>query len=74
MLKTYKSGQKAVINLPTAPRAARQVEVDLSRVPEYGPYTAFLGNLPYDCNEEILHDFFKNQKVSTFYKTFVLLA
>lgn len=61
---SYKSGQKAVINLPTAPRAARQVEVDLSRVPEYGPYTAFLGNLPYDCNEEILQDFFKNQKVA----------
>jgi len=62
---SYQSGgqKPKVINLPTAPRAARQVDVDLSRVPENGPYTAFLGNLPYECDERILKDFFKDLQV-----------
>ena len=38
--------------LPTAPRAARGPDVDMSQVPDVPPFTAFLGNLPYDVEEE----------------------
>ncbi|XP_076813138.1 uncharacterized protein LOC143459759 isoform X1 [Clavelina lepadiformis] len=48
-----------VITLPTAPRASRSVEIDQSRIPQNGPYTAFVGNLAYDVDEEVLQDFFK---------------
>nr|CAB3241784.1 eukaryotic translation initiation factor 4B [Phallusia mammillata] len=47
------------ITLPTAPRAARSVSVDASRIPENGPYKAFVGNLPYEANDDMLHEFFK---------------
>ncbi|CAB1336800.1 unnamed protein product [Coregonus sp. 'balchen'] len=36
--------------LPTAPRSAREPNVDRSRIPRGPPYTAFLGNLPYDIS------------------------
>ncbi|WAR05239.1 IF4B-like protein [Mya arenaria] len=37
--------------LPTAPKAARGPE-DMSRVPTDPPFTAFVGNLPYEASEE----------------------
>ncbi|XP_007434667.1 eukaryotic translation initiation factor 4B, partial [Python bivittatus] len=45
--------------LPTAPRAAREPNIDRSRLPKSPPYTAFLGNLPYDVTEESIKDFFR---------------
>lgn len=54
--------------LPTAPKAARGPDIDLSRVPAQPPYTAFVGNLPYDSTEELIANFFKNQKVCFFMK------
>nr|XP_029538390.1 eukaryotic translation initiation factor 4B-like isoform X6 [Oncorhynchus nerka] len=45
--------------LPTAPRSAREPNVDRSRLPRSPPYTAFLGNLPYDVSEESIKDFFR---------------
>ncbi|XP_052804881.1 eukaryotic translation initiation factor 4B-like isoform X2 [Mya arenaria] len=44
--------------LPTAPKAARGPE-DMSRVPTDPPFTAFVGNLPYEASEEKLMVFFE---------------
>lgn len=49
--------------LPSAPRAATAVKVDLSRLPPNPPYTIYLGNLPYDCSEEDIKEFFQRKKV-----------
>lgn len=54
------------IVLPTAPRAARAGAVDLSSLPKGPPYTAFLGNLPYDVEEEDIFRFFQNVQVAKF--------
>ncbi|TRY59437.1 hypothetical protein DNTS_027833 [Danionella cerebrum] len=45
--------------LPTAPRAAREPNIDRSRLPQSPPYTAFLGNLPYDVTEDSIKNFFR---------------
>ncbi|XP_066564453.1 eukaryotic translation initiation factor 4Ba isoform X3 [Amia ocellicauda] len=50
--------------LPTAPRAAREPNVDRSRLPRSPPYTAFLGNLPYDVSEDSIKDFFRGLSIS----------
>ncbi|OXB82928.1 UNVERIFIED_CONTAM: hypothetical protein H355_009838 [Colinus virginianus] len=50
--------------LPTAPRAAREPNIDRSRLPKCPPYTAFLGNLPYDVTEESIKDFFRGLNIS----------
>ncbi|XP_061113090.1 eukaryotic translation initiation factor 4Ba isoform X2 [Conger conger] len=50
--------------LPTAPRAAREPNVDRSRLPRSPPYTAFLGNLPYDVTEDSIKDFFRGLSIS----------
>jgi translation initiation factor 4B len=52
--------------LPTAPRAAReQAALDMSRLPKEPPFTAFIGNLPYDCESSDIEMFFEksNEKV-----------
>ena len=58
-------GKPAVdrISLPTAPRAALGPKVSLDKVPTQPPFTAYLGNLPYDVNEEDIERFFKDLKV-----------
>ncbi|KAH7946124.1 hypothetical protein HPB49_020561 [Dermacentor silvarum] len=59
----YKRDEKII--LPTAPKAARGPDVDLSRVPNRPPYTVYLGNLPYDvCDEDVIK-FFRGLKVSS---------
>uniref|UniRef100_A0A8C1Z7M7 Eukaryotic translation initiation factor 4B n=1 Tax=Cyprinus carpio TaxID=7962 RepID=A0A8C1Z7M7_CYPCA len=50
--------------LPTAPRAAREPNIDRSRLPRSPPYTAFLGNLPYDVTEESIKNFFRGLNIS----------
>uniref|UniRef100_A0A8C7D2Z1 Eukaryotic translation initiation factor 4B n=1 Tax=Oncorhynchus kisutch TaxID=8019 RepID=A0A8C7D2Z1_ONCKI len=50
--------------LPTAPRSAREPNVDRSRIPRGPPYTAFLGNLPYDVTEDSIKDFFRGVGIS----------
>jgi translation initiation factor 4B len=49
--------------LPTAPRASMEVEIDYSKIPEQPPYTAFLGNLPYDVEKMDIMDFFSEVQV-----------
>ncbi|XP_062419828.1 eukaryotic translation initiation factor 4Ba isoform X1 [Pungitius pungitius] len=50
--------------LPTAPRSAREPDVDRARLPRSPPYTAFLGNLPYDVTEDSIKDFFRGLAIS----------
>ena len=51
------------MSLPTAPRAARGPDVDMSRVPTEPPFTAFMGNLPFDVEEVEIERFFHGLKV-----------
>lgn len=51
--------------LPTAPRSAREPNIDMSRLPRNPPYTAFLGNLPYDVTEDSIKDFFRGLAVGS---------
>ncbi|XP_067687671.1 eukaryotic translation initiation factor 4B-like isoform X2 [Haliotis asinina] len=50
--------------LPTAPKAARGPDVDMEKIPNNPPFTAFIGNLAYEASEDRIHEFFKNQKVA----------
>ncbi|XP_046563643.1 eukaryotic translation initiation factor 4B-like isoform X2 [Haliotis rubra] len=50
--------------LPTAPKAARGPDVDMEKIPNSPPFTAFIGNLAYEASEDRIHEFFKNQKVA----------
>nr|XP_033792220.1 eukaryotic translation initiation factor 4B isoform X5 [Geotrypetes seraphini] len=50
--------------LPTAPRAAREPNINISHLPKSPPFTAFLGNLPYDVTEESIEKFFRGLKIS----------
>lgn len=50
--------------LPTAPRSAREPNIDRSRLPRSPPYTAFLGNLPYDVTEDSIKEFFRGLAIS----------
>ncbi len=64
MEDTYRAPPIDRSSLPTAPRAARESDIDRSRLPRGPPYTAFLGNLPYDVSEESIKDFFRGLGVS----------
>ncbi|CAD7678826.1 unnamed protein product [Nyctereutes procyonoides] len=50
--------------LPTAPRAAQEPNIHWSRLPKSPPYTAFLGNLPYDVTEDSIKEFFRGLNIS----------
>ncbi|XP_036844723.1 eukaryotic translation initiation factor 4B-like isoform X1 [Oncorhynchus mykiss] len=50
--------------LPTAPRSAWEPNVGRSSIPRGPPYTAFLGNLPYDVTEDSIMDFFRGVGIS----------
>ncbi|XP_060077295.1 eukaryotic translation initiation factor 4B-like isoform X3 [Ylistrum balloti] len=49
--------------LPTAPKASRGPDVDMSKVPTNPPFTAFIGNLPYEASEMSIEDFFQKLNV-----------
>ncbi|XP_022805648.1 eukaryotic translation initiation factor 4B-like [Stylophora pistillata] len=51
-------------SLPTAPRASRGPDIDVSKVPDGPPYTAFLGNLSYDVDRDDIFDFFAGKKIT----------
>lgn len=62
----YGAAPKMVINravLPTAPRASRGANVDMSLVPNEPPFTAYIGNLPFEASAEDVETFFKGLKV-----------
>ncbi|KAK3105588.1 hypothetical protein FSP39_001213 [Pinctada imbricata] len=49
--------------LPTAPKASRGPDVDPSRIPNNPPFTAFIGNLPYDTTADKIEQFFQKLNV-----------
>lgn len=49
--------------LPTAPRTAREPDVDLTRIPREPPFTAYMANLPFDVVDEDIHKFFQELAV-----------
>ena len=59
--------------LPSAPRKAQARNIDMSRLPKAPPYTVYLGNLSYECNEDDIVYFFqrKNLKVLPLSLSFV---
>jgi len=62
----YGAAPKMVINravLPTAPRASRGANVDMNLVPNEPPFTAYIGNLPFEASVEDVENFFKGLKV-----------
>jgi len=64
----YGAAPKMVINravLPTAPRASRGANVDMTLVPNEPPFTAYIGNLPFEASAEDVENFFKGLKVCT---------
>jgi len=66
----YGAPPKMVINravLPTAPRASRGANVDMNLVPTEPPFTAYIGNLPFEASNEDVENFFKGLKVRTQY-------
>ncbi|XP_063704123.1 eukaryotic translation initiation factor 4B [Culicoides brevitarsis] len=52
-----------IIELPTAPRAARLLNDDC--VPANPPFLVYLSNLPYDVEDEDIEEFFRNFIVVT---------
>ena len=50
-------------DLPAEPRSARE-EFDFSKVPDRGPFTAFMGNLHYETTEATVEKFFGGLNVS----------
>ena len=67
MAEEYGGPPKPTIDmskLPSAPRASRGVDIDMSKLPSKPPYTAFLGNLPFDIDEEDIVQLFRGLRVS----------
>ncbi|CAM1154515.1 EIF4B (predicted) [Pycnogonum litorale] len=63
---SYASSGNRKIYLPTAPKSARDPDVDMSKLPSEPPFKAFLANVPYDVDEKDIEDFFSNLKVRYF--------
>ena len=53
-----------VSSLPSAPRAQREGSFDPSKVPRSPPFTAFVGNLPFDSDDEDIVKMFAKNTVS----------
>jgi len=49
--------------LPSAPRAALEDDANRENVPHDPPFTAFMGNLPYDIDDEDIRGFFRGLAV-----------
>uniref|UniRef100_A0A8C5R0M3 Eukaryotic translation initiation factor 4B n=1 Tax=Leptobrachium leishanense TaxID=445787 RepID=A0A8C5R0M3_9ANUR len=60
----YRTSQIDRSILPTAPCAAREPNVDRSRLPKSPPFTAFLENLHYDVSGESFQKFFRGLNIS----------
>lgn len=56
--------EKPII-LPTAPKAMRGNDVDLSKVPTQPPFKAFVSNLQYETTSAEIHRFFQKLNVNT---------
>lgn len=52
--------------LPTAPRASTQPRVEMSRLPSKPPYTAYMGNLSFEVEEDDVMEFFKRRNMKVY--------
>lgn len=59
------SSSNTTVILPTAPKALRSNEIDTSRVPNAPPFKAYIGNIPYDADEDALREFFSGLRVKS---------
>lgn len=50
--------------MPSAPKASRGPDVDLSQLPTSPPFTAYVSNLPYELNDADIRNFFRDLKIS----------
>ncbi|CAG2119418.1 unnamed protein product, partial [Medioppia subpectinata] len=53
----YKKEPNKVL-LPSAPKATRGPDIDMTRVPSDPPFKAYLGNLPYDVTDQEITRYF----------------
>lgn len=56
-------GKQQAVILPTAPKAARGIDDYSDKIPQHGPFIAYLSNLPYDVDEDEIAEFFGDLKV-----------
>jgi hypothetical protein len=49
--------------LPTAPKANLQPDIDLAALPTKPPFTAYVSNISFEADEDKLRAFFKDAKV-----------
>ena len=49
--------------LPSAPKASRGPDVDLSQLPTSPPFTAYVANLPYELSDADIRSFFRDLKI-----------
>lgn len=63
----YYSGPSTItkVVLPTAPRAARGPDISDDKIPTHPPFTAYIANLPYDCEDADIMNFFSGYEVFT---------
>ena len=59
--------------LPSAPRKAQARNIDRGRLPKAPPYTVYLGNLSYECNEDDIVHFFGRKNLTVCYLLIVSL-
>lgn len=59
--------------LPSAPRKAQARNIDRSRLPKAPPYTVYLGNLSYECNEDDIVHFFERKNLKVLSPLFISL-
>ena len=53
-----------ISSLPSAPRAQREGSFDPSKVPRNPPFTAYVGNLPFDTEDDDVDKMFARNTVN----------
>ena len=56
--RSYSSSKPEAFVLPTAPRAAREPHLAEERIPREPPFTAYIANLSYDVDTEVVYILF----------------
>ena len=51
--------------LPTATKSQLQRDINLESVPNKPPFTAYLSNISFEADEDMIRNFFKDLKVET---------
>ena len=62
----YEPPRQSTVVLPTAPRAALGPGIEDERIPHRPPYTAYIGNLPFDVDQEQVIESFEKARLKVF--------